>query len=471
MRFLEKVKQAWSLPKKILGLTALGIFAGMYAAGGAHAEFSDLNKTEAGGAEVFYLYDRDIINGYSDGTFRPDNDVTRRQAVVMLGRALNWDISQTNTSPFKDVPANSDDNRYIIEAAKKGIISGYEDGTFRPDNVLTRGQMSAILQREFTYQTHFTIPYIDVKNTHWAYADIQALSSNGIVTGYADNTFKPQQNTTRKHYSMMLARTLEPSFKPPMYMKVRAGTVSLTVRSQPNTTSSITGTLYEKALVQITPSSTKGWVKVTYKDISGYVPVSNLEYYRLKGLPLEKRVVVVDAGHGGTDSGAVYGSLVEKNINLKTSYYLKTELEKKGATVYLSRPEDKFVTLNDRAIFSAPRRADIFISIHMNSTASHEASGTETYYNDQVYKDDVNPYPEESKKLAYALQVQLDKLPTKNRGIKQNEFYVLRKNTVPAVLIELAFLDSPYDSKYLADSNFLRQSAIYMGDGVVNYFK
>jgi N-acetylmuramoyl-L-alanine amidase len=470
MRFLEKVKRTFSFPKKMMGLTALGICAGMYVSGSAHAEFSDFNKTQPGGAEVFYLYDRDIINGYPDGTFRPESNVRRGQAVVMLGRVLKWDISQTNTSPFKDVPANSDDNRYIIEAAKRGIVSGYDDGTFRPYESLTRGQMSAILQRVYKYPTHFTIPFVDVKSTHWAYSPIQALASNGIVTGYTDNTFKPQQYTSRKHYSMMLARTLQPSFKPPMYMKVKAGTTKLDVHGQPNTTSTITGALYEKALVQITPTSTKGWVKINYKDITGYAPLSYLEYYRLKGLPLEKRVVVVDAGHGGTDSGAVYGSLVEKDINLKASYYLKTELEKRGATVYLSRPTDTFVTLNDRATFSSPRRADIFISIHANATTSHTANGTETYYNDQLYEGDVNPYPEESKKLAYALQVQLDKLPTKNLGIKQNEFYVLRKNTVPAVLVELGFIDGRYDSKYLADSNFLRQSAVYMSEGVVHYF-
>ena len=98
----------------------------------AAVQLSDIPSTAA--KEINFLLDKKIIAGYEDGTFKPTRNVNRGEAAIMLGRALNLDGTQRATS-FSDVNASAKASGYIQSAVKKGIISGYKDGTFKPDDI------------------------------------------------------------------------------------------------------------------------------------------------------------------------------------------------------------------------------------------------------------------------------------------------------------------------------------------------
>ena len=98
--------------------------------------------------EIKFLAGVGVIAGYSDGTFRPNEKVTRAQAAMMIGRALNLDGTKRSAA-FSDVSDSHQASGYIASAAEAGIIKGYQNGTFRPDETVTRGQMAIFLSRVF----------------------------------------------------------------------------------------------------------------------------------------------------------------------------------------------------------------------------------------------------------------------------------------------------------------------------------
>ena len=93
-------------------------------------------------------HQKKVISGFKDGSFKPNDVVTRAQAAIMIGRALDLDGTQRSTK-FKDVPSSSVASGYIASAVEKGIISGFKDGSYKPGQPVTRGQMAIFLNRAF----------------------------------------------------------------------------------------------------------------------------------------------------------------------------------------------------------------------------------------------------------------------------------------------------------------------------------
>lgn len=174
--------------------------------------------------------------------------------------------------------------------------------------------------------------------------------------------------------------------------------------------------------------------------------------------------VVIDAGHGGSELGAV-GCLSdkEKDINLKIALKLKKILEKNNFDVYLTRDCDKFVSLNDRVDFAKEKDALIFISIHLNSVSVSSdpnlSSGTVVFY--------YNPQSEElAKNLTKCIS---EGLNTKNGGVKQASFAVIRPSEYIGVLAEIAYLVNPNDVCIYKSKSFEKNTAKSIYNGLVNY--
>lgn len=157
------------------------------------------------------LIDYKVVNGYGDGTFRPDNPVTRGEFAIMCEKAL------TNACGYKlkATRAFSDIDNYfgagsIDKITACGIVNGYEDGTFRPDSYITRGQ-AALITANFLYycgiKAKTATPYPDTTG-HYADKHIQTLVAYGVVNGYEDGTFKPDIKVTRGQAAIMLANAL-----------------------------------------------------------------------------------------------------------------------------------------------------------------------------------------------------------------------------------------------------------------------
>jgi Leucine-rich repeat (LRR) protein len=200
--------------KKLISLVVFVFVLGLFApnTGQAAGEFKDVSPNYTFYNEVLYLSSQEIIYGFSDGTFKPNDTVTRAQAAIMIGRALDLNGNQRDTT-FRDVTSNVTGSGYIAAAVEKGIISGFSDGTYRPYQPVSRGQMAIFLNRAFTLSIGQTNSFSDISSNMAAYQSILNVSANGIASGYSDGTYRPDLAVTRGQFSAFMARTLEPSFR------------------------------------------------------------------------------------------------------------------------------------------------------------------------------------------------------------------------------------------------------------------
>lgn len=155
--------------------------------------------------------------------------------------------------------------------------------------------------------------------------------------------------------------------------------------------------------------------------------------------------VLLDYGHGGSDPGAVYKGRREANDVLKLGQAVKQLLAAGGVKVDETRSKDRFLTLEERVKMEKSKAYDLFISIHRNAFKPEKATGAEVF----VYRLAT------SKALPYAKRVQnaLVNVGFKNRGVKEQAFFVLRNTRAPAMLIEVGFIDNSGDNE-LFDAKF-----------------
>ena len=150
------------------------------------------------------------IRGFTDGTVRPNANITRAQAATMLYRLLNVDLRDdifTVTNTFGDVDRGAWYNKAVSSMANGGYIGGYSDGTFGGDRYITRAQFVAILMRAVGDRTG-TASFTDVPASHWAARYIAAAADAGWIGGYSDGSFRPDQYITRAQVAAILNRML-----------------------------------------------------------------------------------------------------------------------------------------------------------------------------------------------------------------------------------------------------------------------
>lgn len=200
----------------------------------------------------------------------------------------------------------------------------------------------------------------------------------------------------------------------------------------------------------------KYYIREVYVSIE---PSSVMAANSLESKSNSEYVVYIDPGHGGYDPGAQGNGVVEKDIVLKLGLMLKEKLEANGIKVIMSRTSDVYVSLEDRSKGANNASPNIFISIHINSAGATSASGIETYY----YKSIDKPLAEklQSKLVNYTGAV--------NRGVKWEEFYVVKNTTMPASLVEIGFLSNVNEANNLKSSSYQTKLVNAMLDGTLNY--
>lgn len=201
--------------KTIVSLIAAAIlmFSAFLTPAKAIVLFDDVYADHPFAFEIAYLYEEGIINGYPDGTFRPDDPVTRAHAVAMIGRALNLDDTARSTG-FRDVPAKHPFSGYIASAVEEEIIIGFPNNYFRPEWTVTRAQTVTMLDRAFYFPEAKDNTFKDMRKKHFAFDAVSRLAEFGVVRGYPGNTFRPDIPVTRAQFAAFLARALEPAFIP-----------------------------------------------------------------------------------------------------------------------------------------------------------------------------------------------------------------------------------------------------------------
>ena len=172
----------------------------------------DKNHGENAGQPTLNTQDHDAyLLGYEDGTVRPEGSITRAEVATIFFRLLtdeSRDKFWSQTNDYTDVPADAWYNSAVSTLSNAGILDGYEDGTFRPDGNITRAEFATITARflEASYDGGNCFPDID---GHWAAEYINEAANAGIVDGYEDGTFHPQQNITRAEAVTMVNRTVD----------------------------------------------------------------------------------------------------------------------------------------------------------------------------------------------------------------------------------------------------------------------
>ncbi len=278
--------------------------------------------------------------------------------------------------------------------------------------------------------------------------------------------------------------------------------------------------IYEKNISEVSPKGLiedikfeegNGFIKFRFKtkDDLAIDAVRDGKFLNVKVKTFEERsikTIVIDPGHGGEDPGAVYKNVCEKDIVLKAAKVIAAKLARKDYNVIMTRTEDVFIPLKDRTKIADSARADLFVSIHCNAAPNkRDMNGSETYFLSAARSDWARTveatensairfeaksgtslseldyilndlaqtqFLEESQQAGICIQESMvQKLDLYNRGLKQANFYVLRLNYMPAVLVEIAFITHSEDRKKLLDNKFLEKACDAIVEGIEAYAK
>lgn len=156
-------------------------------------------------------YTKPYASGYDDGSFLPNNNITRGELAAMIARLSYGDDLPDGMyqSSFPDVDSDAWFNKYIGYLEDKNVLSGYEDGTFRPMDTITRGEISAVIARAQRYDLiSYNNIFTDVTENDWAKDYIETLADKNIVSGYEDGTFGPYSPLTRAEAVAIINRVL-----------------------------------------------------------------------------------------------------------------------------------------------------------------------------------------------------------------------------------------------------------------------
>jgi N-acetylmuramoyl-L-alanine amidase len=195
-------------------------------------------------------------------------------------------------------------------------------------------------------------------------------------------------------------------------------------------------------------------------------------------------VVILDPGHGGQDSGAMCGGLLEKDLTLDVARRIDRLLDSEGIATLMTRLGDTYVSLADRAAFANRVGSSIFVSIHFNEDNKLVASGVETYYaTHQIAAGSSlvswfpflwrplseSPNPESQRLAGFIQEALVARTRAIDRGTQSGQFFVIANVTSPAVLIEGGFLTNKEDISKLASQDYRDQIAAAVADGILHY--
>jgi len=201
-------------------------------------------------------------------------------------------------------------------------------------------------------------------------------------------------------------------------------------------------------------------------SVSSYKDIDEMAF----AMPLSKKIIVVDAGHGGRDPGAFSGNVKEKTINLGIALKLQTFLEQGGATVLVTRIDDEHLNekksrdMARRRVIANSSKADIFVSIHQNSYDDPKVHGAQVFFFNES---------DNSKKLAVHIQDHLREFvdPGNKLQAKSNKnYFVLKQTVMPAVLVECGFLTNYSERCKLQKEDYQEKIAWAIYLGIVDYF-
>ena len=190
-------------------------------------------------------------------------------------------------------------------------------------------------------------------------------------------------------------------------------------------------------------------------------PITHIKEYAAYRHKAVGEKIVIDAGHGGSDYGAIRLDVNEKDINLDVAKRVEDILTRRGYVVKMTRTRDKYLSLEERCEFTDSVKPELFVSIHVNSSVGTAPNGIETHY-----------YHENSKELANTIHHKMIRAVRANdRGLFKSKFYVINHTSVPAVLLEIGFLSNEAERAQLVTTRRKQATAQAIADGIIEYIK
>jgi hypothetical protein len=175
--------------------------------GACPTSFQDVQEGDPYFAEITLLNSAGIISGYGDGTFQPYNHVTRAQVARIVVLAFGFTPVVADRQRFSDVPAGDPFAGYIETAYAHNLMSGYEDGTFRPGNNVTRGQLAKIVVEAagLKLASPAAPSFSDIPAGSAFYRYVETAAAHGLMSGYPDGTFRPGEEANRGQACKVIA--------------------------------------------------------------------------------------------------------------------------------------------------------------------------------------------------------------------------------------------------------------------------
>ncbi len=175
---------------------------------------------------------------------------------------------------------------------------------------------------------------------------------------------------------------------------------------------------------------------------------------------IKNKVIIIDPGHGGSDTGAMRGKTLEKDLTLQIALKVREQLRERGFNkIIMTRTGDTTVSLAQRVETANNNNADIYVSIHINASVKSEIKGIETHY-----------YSESGYQVAKIMHKELmSKVDAADRGLFKSKFYVINHTEAPAVLLELGFISNESERNGLVSEKRQTESAEAIAEGIINY--
>ncbi|MFE8698246.1 S-layer homology domain-containing protein [Cytobacillus sp. FJAT-53684] len=182
----------------------------------AQSKFKDVTDKHWAVKEIEFLSGKKVIQGYPDGTFKPNDNLTRMQIALMVSREKNYNLTDRSDPKLKDINKGQTNYNVVSAVMAEGIFKDVvNNNQFKPNAYVTRAEMASIMARAYNLTGGSSYQFKDVTSKHWAYSYVQAVATNQITIGYNDGTFKPDNLLTRSQFSAMMARILDKSFRSP----------------------------------------------------------------------------------------------------------------------------------------------------------------------------------------------------------------------------------------------------------------
>ncbi|MBS0648626.1 MAG: N-acetylmuramoyl-L-alanine amidase [Verrucomicrobia bacterium] len=193
-----------------------------------------------------------------------------------------------------------------------------------------------------------------------------------------------------------------------------------------------------------------------------------LRSYKISVPQHAKPLIILDAGHGGTDEGAKIHYFMEKRLTLMTTLLLRKYLNEMGYRVIMTRSKDVFIPLERRVSIANKTKAVMFVSIHYNSSPSPDAHGIEIFY----HNGSDHKRAQQSKQLGSSILSELiAETHALSRGVKNGNFHVIRETSMPAVLVEGGFMTNTEERSNLRDKKYLEKIAKGVAQGIDKFVK